>query len=79
MTDGFLSLYVINDKFWQPPQFPLAVVWQAVAGRWSRVGAGRGARNGSALSLRPGCNDIAGPQALFPQRFRAGVVVPVPL
>jgi hypothetical protein len=32
MMDGFLSLYVINDKFWQLPQFRLAVVWLAAAG-----------------------------------------------
>jgi hypothetical protein len=25
MTDGFLSLCVINDKFWQPAQFHLVV------------------------------------------------------
>jgi hypothetical protein len=32
MTDGFLSLCVINDKFWQLAQFRLVVVWPVVAG-----------------------------------------------
>jgi hypothetical protein len=41
MTDSFLSLYVINDKFWQPAQFHLHVQDDRRTASWRPFGLAR--------------------------------------